>query len=82
MLVLLGYIEVTLRKLNGHTLVTLGYRLDKVPSSRETRDEGQLLRIYSSSIYHSTLPWIPNHLLHSPHCFASPNGMYHSKKST
>jgi hypothetical protein len=24
-LVLLGYTEVTLRKLNGHTLVTLGY---------------------------------------------------------
>jgi hypothetical protein len=36
-----------------------------VPPSRETQDEGQLLRIYSSSIYHNTLPRIPNHLLSS-----------------
>jgi hypothetical protein len=44
-----------------------------VPPSRETRDEGQLLRIYSSSIYHSTIPRIPNHLLSSLLCFATPS---------
>jgi hypothetical protein len=59
-----------LRKLNGHTLVTPGYGYAKVPPNRETWDEGQLLRIYSSSIYHSTLPKIPNHLLSSLLCFA------------
>jgi hypothetical protein len=43
-----------------------------VPPSRETRDKGQLLRIYSSSIYHITLPRIPNHLLTSLLYFAAP----------
>jgi hypothetical protein len=60
-----------LRKLNGHTLVTLGYGKAKVPPSREIRDEGQLLRIYSSSIYHNTLLRIPNHLLSSILYFAT-----------
>jgi hypothetical protein len=74
--------EVMLKKLNRHTLVTPGYGQAKVPPSRKTRDEGQLLRIYSSSIYHSTLPRIPNHLLHSLLCFTTPGRMYHSKKFT
>jgi hypothetical protein len=33
---------------------------------------GQLLRIYSSSIYPITLPRIPNHLLSSLLCFTTP----------
>jgi hypothetical protein len=36
-----------------------------VPPSRETRDEGQLIRLYSSSMYHNTLRRIPNYLLSS-----------------
>jgi hypothetical protein len=43
-----------------------------VPPRRKTRDEGQFLRIYSSSIYHNTLPRIPNHLLSSILCFMTP----------
>jgi hypothetical protein len=43
-----------------------------VPPTWETRDEGQLLMIYFSSIYHITLPRIPNHLLSSLLCFATP----------
>jgi hypothetical protein len=42
-----------------------------VPPSRETRDEGQLLTINSSSIYHNILPRIPNHLLSSLLCFVT-----------
>jgi hypothetical protein len=38
--------------------------------------------IYSSLIYHSTLPRIPNHLLCCLLCFTTPGGMYHSKEST
>jgi hypothetical protein len=38
----------------------------------ERQDEGQLLRIYSSSIYHNTLPRIPNHLFSSLLYFATP----------
>jgi hypothetical protein len=53
-----------------------------IPPRWETRDEGQLLRIYSRSICHSTLPMIPNHLLCSLLCFVTPGGMYHIKKST
>jgi hypothetical protein len=43
-----------------------------VPPSWETRDVGQLLMIYSSSIYYSMLPMIPNHLLISLLCFVTP----------
>jgi hypothetical protein len=32
---------------------------------------GELLRIYSSSIYHKMLSRIPNHLLHSLLCFTT-----------
>jgi hypothetical protein len=42
----------------------------------------QLLSIYSSLIYHSTLPKIPNHLLRCLLCFMTLGGMYHSKEST
>jgi hypothetical protein len=53
-----------------------------VPPSLEGRVEDQLLRIYSSLTYHSTLPRIPNHLLCCLLCFASPGRMYHSMEST
>jgi hypothetical protein len=55
-----------------------------VPPSWETREEGELLRIYSSPIYHSTLPRIPNHLLRCLLCFTTPvcNQLYHNKEST
>jgi hypothetical protein len=61
-----------LRKLNRHTLVTLDYGYAKVSPSWETQDKGQLLRIYSISIYHNTLPMIPNHLLSSILYFTTP----------
>jgi hypothetical protein len=57
---------------NLQTLVTPSYGQAKVPPSQETRDEGQLLRIYSSSIYHNTLPRTPNHLLCSLLHFTAP----------
>jgi hypothetical protein len=40
--------------------------------SWETLGEGQLLRIYSSFIYHNTVPRITNHLLSSLLCLATP----------
>jgi hypothetical protein len=44
--------------------VNWGYRTHAlVPPSWETREEGQLLSIHSSLVYHSALPRIPNHLL-------------------
>jgi hypothetical protein len=60
-----------LRKHNGHTLVTPGYGYAKIPPSRETQDEGELLKIYSSYIFHSTLPRILNHLLRNLLSFAT-----------
>jgi hypothetical protein len=38
--------------------------------------------IYSTLIYHNTLPRIPNHMLCCVHCFVTTGGMYHNKEST
>jgi hypothetical protein len=40
------------------------------------------LWIYSSLIYHSSLPRITNHMLCYLLYFATPGGMYHNKEST
>jgi hypothetical protein len=55
-----------------------------VPPSRKTREEGELLRIYSSLIYHNTLPKILNHLLCCLLYFTTSvsNELYHNKEST
>jgi hypothetical protein len=55
-----------------HTLVLQVLRVtDTHTPSRETREKGQLLWIYSSPIYHSMLPRISNHLLCCLLCFVT-----------
>jgi hypothetical protein len=55
-----------------------------VPPSWETGEEGQQLRIYTSPIYHSTLPRISNYLLCCLVSFVTlvTNCLYHIKEST